>query len=160
VALIAWSGMRGVDSLAAALALPLVVATGADFPQRHLVVFLSFAVILATLVVQGLSLPWLIRWLRVEDTGAEESEENQARYAAARAALERLDDLAPGSGVPPYVVDHLRVMYGHLADRYLARFDPHDDGAKENHATSTHRLRRELLRAQREVVVKLRNREA
>jgi monovalent cation/hydrogen antiporter len=158
--LVAWSGMRGVDSLAAALALPLAVATGAPFPNRHLIIFLSFAVILATLVSQGLTLPWLIRWLRVTDSGAEESEENQARYAAARAALERLEELAPRSDVPPIVVEHLRTMYDHQAERYLARFDPHDDGAREDHVAAVHHLKRELVRAQREVLVKLRNREA
>jgi monovalent cation/hydrogen antiporter len=160
VVLVAWSGMRGVDSLAAALALPLLTVSDEPFPQRNLILYLSFAVILATLVVQGLTLPWLIRWLRVIDSGAEESEENQARFAAARAALERLEALAPDSGVPPYVVEHLRIQYSHQADRYLARFDPHDDGERENHITALHRLKRELVRAQREVVVKLRNREA
>jgi CPA1 family monovalent cation:H+ antiporter len=160
VVVVSWSGMRGVDSLAAALALPLVTSTGKPFPQRHLILYLSFSVILATLVVQGLTLPWLIRWLRLTDTGAEESEENQARFAASQAALERLDALAPEAGVPPYVVEHLRVQYTHQADRYLARFDPHDDGARETYIAAVHRLKRELVRAQREVVVKLRNREA
>jgi Na+/H+ antiporter len=160
VTLVAWSGMRGVDSLAAALAVPLVVAGGASFPQRNLILFLSFSVILATLVVQGLTLPWLIRLLKVVDTGAEESEESQARYAAAQAALERLDEISPASGVPPFVVEHLRIFYAHQADRYLARFDPNDDGARENHVTTTHRLKRELLKTQRETLVRLRNHEA
>jgi Na+/H+ antiporter len=160
VILVAWSGMRGVTSLAAALALPLVTASGEPFPQRNLILFLSFAVILATLMVQGLTLPLLIRWLGVVDSGAEESEENQARYAASQAALERLEVLAPHSGLPPFVVEHLRIHYGHEADRYLARFDPHDDGASESKVTTLHRLKRELLKTQREVVVHLRNREA
>jgi CPA1 family monovalent cation:H+ antiporter len=160
VSLVAWSGMRGVDSLAAALALPLTAAGGTPFPQRHLILFLSFAVILATLLLQGLTLPWLIRWLGVSDSGIEESEENQARHAAARAALERLDELSPRSNVPPLVIEHLREFYSHQAERYLARFDPHDDGAREDHVAAVHRLKRELLRAQREIVVKLRNREA
>jgi CPA1 family monovalent cation:H+ antiporter len=160
VSLVAWSGMRGVDSLAAALALPLVVANGEPFPQRNLLLFLSFAVILATLVVQGLTLPWLIRWLGVADSGVAEIEENQARYAAARAALEKLELLAPRSGVPPVVLDQLREFYGHQADRYLARFDPHDDGAREDHVSAVHRLKRNLLDVQRAQIVKLRNREA
>ncbi len=159
VALIAWSGMRGVDSLAAALALPLATASGEAFPRRDLILFMSFVVILATLVLQGLSLPWLIRRLGVTDTGHLESEESQARYAAARSALERLDELTPDVDVPPVVVEHLRLHYEHLADRYLARFDPHDDGTHEDRTTAVHRLKRELLRAQREVLVKLRNRE-
>ena len=60
---------------------------------------------------------------------------------------------------PPVVVEQLRIHYRHLADRYLARFDPHDDGTHEDHAAAVHRLKRELLREQRDVVVKLRNRE-
>jgi CPA1 family monovalent cation:H+ antiporter len=160
VMLIAWAGMRGVDSLAAALAVPMLVASGQPFPHRNLILFLSFAVILATLVVQGLTLPWLIRWLGVADSGVAESEENQARYAAARAALERLELLAPTSEVPPFVLNQLRDLYSRQADRYLARFDPHDDGARENHVSAVHRLKRELLQAQRQQVVKLRNREA
>jgi CPA1 family monovalent cation:H+ antiporter len=160
VVLVAWSGMRGVDSLAAALAVPLVTSAGQVFPQRNLILFLSFAVILATLVVQGLTLPSLIRWLGIVDSGAEESEENQARFATAQTALQRLEELAPDSGVPSFVVEHLRILYTHQADRFLARFDPHDDGAGEMHVTALHRLKRQLVQAQREVLVKLRNREA
>jgi CPA1 family monovalent cation:H+ antiporter len=152
--------MRGVDSLAAALALPLMTAAREPFPQRNLILFLSFAVILATLVLQGLTLPVLIRRLGVVDHGGEESEENQARFAASQAALERLDELAPDAGVPEFVVDNLRAHYGHQSDRYLARFDPHDNGEHEGCVTALHGLKREILRAQRQVVIKLRNREA
>src|SRR5205823_7196862 len=67
VALVAWTGMRGAVSLAAALALPLMTDAGNAFPQRDLIVFLTFCVILVTLVLQGLSLPALIRWLDVHD---------------------------------------------------------------------------------------------
>src|SRR6266513_3255330 len=67
VTIVAWTGMRGVVSLAAALALPLTLQNGAPFPGRPTILFLTFSVILATLVLQGLSLPAVIRWLRVED---------------------------------------------------------------------------------------------
>jgi monovalent cation/hydrogen antiporter len=158
VVLIAWSGIRGVTSLAAALALPTMTASGERFPHRDLILFLSFAVILASLMIQGLTLPWLIRWLGVADSGAEESEENQARYAASQAALERLEALAPHCGLPPFALEHLRIHYGYEADRYLARFDPHDDGTGEDTVAALHRLKRELLKAQRDVLVRLRNR--
>jgi CPA1 family monovalent cation:H+ antiporter len=160
VVLIAWAGMRGVDSLAAALALPLMTLAGEQFPKRNMILFLSFAVILVTLVLQGLTLPVLIRWLGVVDSGVAESEENQARYAAAQAALERLDQLPADDGIPAFVLEQLRLHYAHQADRYLARFDPHDDGTLETCVVSLHRLKRELLSVQREVLVKLRNREA
>jgi monovalent cation/hydrogen antiporter len=79
VTVIAWTGMRGVISLAAALALPLSTESGAPFPERDLILFLTFCVILATLVVQGLSLPVLIRALRLEDDGSGEREEIKGR---------------------------------------------------------------------------------
>src|SRR3954469_8322388 len=84
---LAWSGMRGAVSLAAALALP------AQTPQRDLVVFLTFAVILATLVVQGLTLPVLIGRLGIHDGGGEAREELQARLVATQAALARIEQL-------------------------------------------------------------------
>ena len=87
VTVVAWTGMRGVISLAAALALPLTTASGAAFPQRDLILFLTFCVILATLVVQGLSLPALIRALGLEDDGSQEQEEIEGRIEVANAAL-------------------------------------------------------------------------
>ena len=95
----AWAGMRGAVSLAAALALPLETHAGAPLPERDLILFLTFAVILVTLVGQGLTLPYLIRRLGVQDDGAEEaSEEMRARWIASRAALERIDELAGEDG--------------------------------------------------------------
>src|SRR5207249_6454637 len=75
VTIVAWTGIRGVVSLAAALALPFTIQTGAPFPGRDLILFLTFVVILTTLVVQGLSLPFLIKWLGVTDDHAAEKEE-------------------------------------------------------------------------------------
>jgi CPA1 family monovalent cation:H+ antiporter len=94
VSIVAWTGMRGVVSLAAAMALPFATATGDPFPGRDLILFLTFVVILVTLVVQGLTLPPLIRWLKVQDDGAEQQEERDARLRANHAALARLDELA------------------------------------------------------------------
>src|SRR5215208_4320118 len=85
---IAWSGMRGAVSLAAALAIPLETDAGTAFPQRDLIIFLTFCVIFSTLVVQGLSLGPLIRFLGISDDGADEEEELRARLVATRAALE------------------------------------------------------------------------
>src|SRR5215213_6424652 len=93
VSIIAWTGMRGVISLAAALPLPFETAAGAPFPGRDLIIFLTFSVILATLVVQGLSLPPLIKALGLEDDHIGEREENKGRIKVANAALRRLDEL-------------------------------------------------------------------
>ena len=91
---VGWAGMRGAVTLAAALALPLETDAGAPFPERELVIFLAYCVVLFTVVVQGLTLPALIRRLGVVDDGSEEeAEEHAARISAAEAALEALDVL-------------------------------------------------------------------
>jgi CPA1 family monovalent cation:H+ antiporter len=94
VAVVGWTGMRGVVSLAAALAIPLSTADGRPFPGSDLILFLTFAVILATLVLQGTSLPLLIRSLGIKDDRATEKEEREARLRANRAALTRLNQAA------------------------------------------------------------------
>ena len=94
VLILGWAGLRGVVSLAAALALPFVTNTGDPFPGRDLVLFLTFSVILVTLVGQGLSLPLLIRRLGIGDDGSAAHEELHAREAAVAAATARLEELA------------------------------------------------------------------
>ena len=91
--MIGWAGMRGSVSLAAALAIPLTTDGGGAFPERDLIIFLAFAVILVTLVGQGLTLGPLINWLGIEDDGQEGQEDTLARRRAAEAALARLDEL-------------------------------------------------------------------
>ena len=94
-----WAGMRGAVSLAAALALPLHTDAGAPLPGRELIQFITFALILVTVVGEGLTLPWLIRRLGVvEDGSEEENEEILARLVIARAALERVDALEGRTG--------------------------------------------------------------
>ena len=112
-AVIAWAGMRGVVSLAAAFALPTgSMGAARGFPGRELIVFLTFCVILATLVVQGLSLPLVIRWLGLESDGLSEREEALARLRAANAALARLDREEVADAPPPEgVLDLLRGEY-------------------------------------------------
>ncbi|MDP4129582.1 MAG: Na+/H+ antiporter [Bacteroidota bacterium] len=94
VFLVAWSGMRGVVSLSSALAVPLTLSQGKAFPQRDLILFITFIVILFTLVLQGLSLPWLIRKLNIEGAGEEETAEQEAaiRLRLAWAALNYMQD--------------------------------------------------------------------
>jgi len=115
--------MRGVISLAAALALPLTTGTGAQFPGRDLILFLTFSVILATLVVQGLSLPPLIRTLGLEDDGSQEREEIQGRIGVAEAALTRLDELTREDWVREDTADRVRGLYTYRRSRFSARFD-------------------------------------
>ncbi|HEY7707808.1 MAG TPA: Na+/H+ antiporter [Gaiellaceae bacterium] len=153
---LAWSGMRGAVSLAAALALPLTTDAGAAFPDRELIVFLTFSVILGTLLIQGLTLPALIRWLDLEDDGLAEKEEAKARIRAAEAALARLEELVDEDWVNPDTAERLRGSYGFRLSRFRSRFDPDSDGAIEDQSLNFQRLRRELLDAERQAVRQLR----
>src|SRR4029077_18838325 len=116
--IIGWTGMRGIVSLAAALALPLTTATGAPFPFRAEIILITFSVIFATLVVQGLSLAPLIRALKLKQDGTLEREEKQAGEHAATAALLRLDEVANEGWPAPEHLDQMRVHYGDRAQRY------------------------------------------
>src|SRR5947209_18151682 len=98
-AVVAWSGMRGAVSLAAALAIPLSTDAGSPFPNRDLIIFLTFCVILGPLVVQGLTLPALIRAFRIEPDHLDDHEDAKARIKAADAALARLEEPQVGDWV-------------------------------------------------------------
>ncbi|MBS0659859.1 MAG: Na+/H+ antiporter [Verrucomicrobia bacterium] len=122
LAVIGWTGMRGIVTLAAALALPVTTKTGEPFPHRDLIIFLSFSVILATLVLQGFSLPWLIRKLGLQDDGEAEREEHLARVHAARAAiadLERVANEDAGDKAPSALVESFRTRYQQKVDDLL-----------------------------------------
>jgi CPA1 family monovalent cation:H+ antiporter len=155
-ALVAWMGLRGAVSLAAALALPLTTDAGDAFPDRSLIIYLSFAVILATLVFQGLSLPVVIRALGVEDDGLESKEEAKARIHAADAAIARLDELIDEDWVRPETAERLRGLMGFRRNRFASRFDADSDGALEEQSQAYQRLVRELLDAERAAVAELR----
>jgi monovalent cation/hydrogen antiporter len=153
---LSWAGMRGAVTLAAALALPLQTDAGVPFPDRDLILFLAFAVILVTLVGQGLTLPLVIRLLRLEDDGAEAREDAKARIRAAEAAIARLDELEPEEWVREDTAARLRGAYGFRTSRFRARFEDDDDGEIELRSQDYQRLRRELLDAEREAVLELR----
>jgi len=150
VTVISWTGMRGVISLAVALALPL------SFPDRDLILFLTYGVILATLVVQGLSLPALIRTLKLEDDGSAEREETQGRIEIAGAALARIEELAEEEWVREDTAERIRGLYNYRRSRFTVRYGDDEDGIEERSA-AYQRLMRELLRAQREVLIRMRN---
>ena len=153
---LSWAGMRGALSLAAALALPLETDSGGPFPGRDLILFLTFAVILVTLVGQGLTLPFVIRVLGLEDDGMDAREEAKARIRAAEAALARLEELVEEDWVRDDTAERMRGMYRFRTDRFHARFDDGDDGAIEARSQDYQRLRRELLDAERDAVLGLR----
>ncbi|HET6684115.1 MAG TPA: Na+/H+ antiporter [Gaiella sp.] len=157
-AFISWNGMRGAVTIAAALLIPLTTDSGAPFPDRDLIVFLAFCVVLATLVLQGLSLPAVIRALRLEaDDGGAETEDAIARVRAAEAALARLDELVREDWVLDDTAERLRGAYRFRIDRFSARIDPDGDGKIEKRSLKYQKLRRELLEAERSAVVEMRN---
>jgi CPA1 family monovalent cation:H+ antiporter len=157
VAVVSWAGMRGVISLAAALALPLQTELGGAFPQRDLIIFLTFNVILATLVLQGLSLPFLIRALGLEDDGSVEREETHARIVTADAALARIDELSGEDWVREDTAERVRGMYGYRRGRFVARKNGADDDGYEDRSQNFQRLAHELVLAQRDALIRLRN---
>ncbi len=158
VAVLAWTGMRGGVSLAAAIALPLTTTKGAVFPGRDLIIFLTFCVILSTLVIQGLSLPSLIRWLKLPVDTSAEHEETEARLKAARAALSRLNDLSSENWVPHDIVEDLRFHFLDQDQRFTARYHGTEDGEnQEQRAVLYQRLKIELIGAERRTIIDLRN---
>jgi Na+/H+ antiporter len=151
-ALLSWIGIRGAVSLVAALALPT------NFPDRQLIVFLTFAVIVATLVLQGLTMPRLIRLLGITDDGGAEREDAKARIRAAEAALARLEELVADGAVRPETAERLRGAFGFRRDRFRARYDgDNGDRAIEEQSIAYQRVMRELLAAEQAALLALRN---
>ena len=152
VALLAWTGMRGGVSLAAALAIPYETTAG-PFPFRNLVIFLTFVVLLVTLVGQGGTLRWLIRWLGIKDDGAAVREERLALMTTAHAAIERLRELARQGTYPAAVLDLHR-------QRLEARFAEFTSEGRSTRAAQTtasfRRIQRELIAAERAKLIQLR----
>lgn len=157
VTIIAWTGMRGVVSLAAALAIPLAIQNGDSFPDRDLILFLTFIVILATLVVQGLSLPLLIRWLGVKDDGSMEKEEREARLKANQTALARLNQIGECEPVKADALQRLRVEYeDHI--RQVEGAGPGKAGTTLRLFSSEYEhLSHEALLVERQTILQLRN---
>lgn len=159
VTIVGWTGMRGVVSLAAALALPKTTVDGSPFPGRDLILFLTFIVILATLVLQGLSLPAVIRWLGVEDDGSMGKEEREARLKANQAALARLNEIAERDPAKADALQRLRVEYeDHILQVQGA--EPESAGTPLRLFSSEYeRLSHEALQVELRTVIMLRNAE-
>ena len=155
--IVAWSSMRGAVALAAALAIPLTLDDGAPFPQRDLLIFLTYSVILATLVLQGLSLPWLIRRLGVEDDGLDDREELGARMRAAEAALARVEELAEEDWVFEDTIDRTRRLYEFRRRRFAEIKLGEGDGSIDERSGRYQRLMHEVIAAERAALLALRN---
>ena len=157
--LIAWTGMRGADSLAAALAIPFLLSNGQPFPGRDLILLLTFCVIFATLVLQGLTLAPLVRWLGVVDDHVTEKEERLARLKANEAALARLEELESLKRAGHQTIERLRSEYEDRI-RQLRVDDPEGESAGRLFSADFVELACEMLQTERETVISLRNEEA
>lgn len=149
---IGWSGMRGAVSLAAALAVPL------DVPGRPQIIFLTFALILVTLVGQGLSLPFVIRALHLERPRRWSDEEAVARMEAAQAALDRIDEIEDEERASDTQLKRLRDLYRgrfRMCQAVLGGGDP-ETAAREQRIADYGELRRELIGVEREELLNLR----
>ncbi len=154
--LVGWTGMRGIVTLAAAMALPVSINTAEPFPHRVEIILLSFMVILATLVLQGLTLAPLIRTLGVNEGSDGEREEMQAREHAAGAALTRLIMLHKQEWTQSDHVERLKVHYEQRMRRFASDADVDSDCKKETREAFL-RLREETLTAERAALIQLRD---
>jgi CPA1 family monovalent cation:H+ antiporter len=154
---VGWSGMRGAVSLAAALALPLTTHAGDPFPQRDLIIFLTFGVIFATLVVQGLTLPALIRMTGITRPQEEENEDLKARLVAAKAALREIDELEREEWTRDDTIERMRNLYNYRKRRFAARAGKIEDDGYEDRSLAYQQLVQMVLAAQRDALVGLRD---
>jgi CPA1 family monovalent cation:H+ antiporter len=158
LAFIGWAGMRGGDSLVIALALPLSTSAGAPFPARDLIIFLTFAVILVTLVVQGFTFTLSVRLLGLRADDLDEKEELHARRVMAEAGLARLEELAREPGIPREHVDDLRDRHARRLHHMMVE---DEQGAlfreKREYFWIYRRLRAGMLEAERRALIRLRD---
>jgi monovalent cation/hydrogen antiporter len=158
-----WSGMRGVVSVALALAVPLTVADGGNFPKRDALLFLAFAVVITTLLLQGLTLPWLVRRLNVvADTAAEREHERQLAIRCTKAAKRRLREIQDTEEeLPEELIEALTKRAYDIGARIspdLLDEERHEGQIKRvKRLRDIHRIQGELLSAARHEVVAARN---
>jgi len=177
VLFIGWAGMRGGDSLVIALALPFTTLSGAPFPAREQIVFITFVVIFVTLVLQGATVAPLLRRLRLRADGRAGDEEAHARLVAAEAGIRALDDTSVSSSPYPEVVRYLRQRHRQRARRWAAREQlrfhgrrhdgahehtvvapSHDAGVLDDKRSREYRrLRSRMIQAEQRAVVTLRD---
>lgn len=158
VFLVGWAGMRGVLALAAALSIPTHLSDGSRFPERNMIIFLTFCAIFATLVLQGLSMPWLIRRLGLVGSRLSQQEEIRARREMINAALRRLQDLRRESKSSKLeVLEQLESYYR----RRLARIDYYSSdepgrGSADLQFERQRSIAQELRNAERATLLRLR----
>ncbi|HZE99206.1 MAG TPA: Na+/H+ antiporter [Planctomycetota bacterium] len=157
VAFIGWAGMRGGDSLVIALALPLLTSAGRPFPARDLIIFITFSVILVTLVLQGFTFGWACRLLGLRDDGLDREEENRARKMSLEAGLAYLEQVAQRPDAPMEHIDDLRDRHARRLHHLMVRDQPVLFPEKRGHLAAYRRIRMEMLQAERKALIELRD---
>jgi CPA1 family monovalent cation:H+ antiporter len=154
---VGWAGMRGAVSLAAALAIPRLTDAGQPFPGRDAILFLTMAVIAATLVGQGLTLPALVRWAVPQPEGETDARRRAlARFEAVQQALERISEIGLEGGVPPSLIERARELYTQRASQLAG--ECRTGVAEEDTDTAAWlRLRLELIEVERRALRDLRD---
>ncbi|MEX2968922.1 Na+/H+ antiporter [Streptomyces sp. C184] len=159
--IVGWAGMRGVVSLAIAFSIPMAGHGTGAFPARNLVLFLTFTTVIATLVIQGLTLPPLIRALKLpgRDVQAETLAEAEAQNEASRAAEERLEELLQdeGNALPGPLADRLRTVMERRRNSVWERLGAVNEVTGESADETYRRLAREMIDTERRVFVRLRD---
>jgi CPA1 family monovalent cation:H+ antiporter len=155
---LSWAGMRGVVSLAAALALP-ISSSGNAVPARDAIIVITFTVILVTLVGQGLTLPLVIRWLRLGSDDDEGHEESHARQELIDEALRRIDELEKKWPTHRPLIDQLRTSYQHRAEHEEQLHEAPGNEA-EQELVEHRQIRSDVIDAQRDVLRAMRDRAA
>jgi CPA1 family monovalent cation:H+ antiporter len=150
---VAWAGMRGVVSLAAALAIPLTIAGSKPFPNRNLIIFLTFCVIFSTLVFQGLTLRPLIRLLGIKGDGGEHEKEQEVRLKIASSLIEHIEENY-SLALNDEVLAQIKTKYEMRIQR--VRKDPVERGLSAAQIDEYHRIQKELLAMERSQLISLR----
>ncbi len=153
VSIVAWSGMRGIVSLAAALALPLMMSDTKAFPNRNLIIFLTFSVIFSTLVLQGLTLPKLIKMLGIKTDETEDDEEHQVRVKVTSSVIEHIEENY--SLLNDEILNQIKTKYEIRFQRL--RRDELNQKINDDQYVEIQRIRQELLDKERSLILRMRN---
>jgi monovalent cation/hydrogen antiporter len=156
VFVLSWIGMRGIVSLAAALSIPLLLPSGEAFPFRNLLIFLTYVVILATLLIPAATLPWLIRWLRLRGDDENRRDEAVARLALLQAALRKVETLSNASAFRAESLDSAAQRYKRAIQTLESNLEPAAFSPLFDEEQRKRQLTKTLLEAERVQLVKLR----
>ena len=157
IAVMGWAGMRGVISLAAAFALPFQLPDGRPFPGRNYLLFFTFCVILATLVFQGLTLPWVIQRLRLSPDRSTDEEERSARVQANKAALIAIEQLSAANEFSNDAVGRLKAEYDERLEQLQMCAENPDDCSGQVATPQYQQLQQKALQVERNTIIRLRN---